>query len=109
MSASAIFGLQMAVLPRASTTGFSSGATTRLEVSPRSVGGLVIECSSRPQKKATAHHKKTRPRKTQAWDIRRGPTVYAPLPPLPPEWSFASDESGQPATAGASESDSKSE
>ncbi|KAK4348592.1 hypothetical protein RND71_031347 [Anisodus tanguticus] len=93
MSASAILGL-----PRPSTTGFPSGAT-RL---PR----LVIECSSRPQKKATAHHKKTRPRKTQAWDIKRGPTVYAPLPPLPPEWSFASDESGQPDSVGASDSNS---
>ncbi|MCE3215574.1 hypothetical protein HAX54_002855 [Datura stramonium] len=112
MSASAIFGLKMAVLPRSSTvstTGFSGGATTKLPAAARSFGGLVIECSSRPQKKATAHHKKTRPRKTQAWDIRRGPAVYAPLPPLPPDWSFATDESGQPAAAGASESDAKSE
>ncbi|OMO50877.1 plastid-specific 50S ribosomal protein 6 [Corchorus capsularis] len=52
--------------------------------------GSVIECSSRPQKKATKHHMKTRPRKTQAWDIRRKPTVYAPLPPLPPEWTLVS-------------------
>ena len=29
---------------------------------------LMIECSSRAQKKSTAHHKKTRPRKTQARD-----------------------------------------
>ena len=54
--------------------------------------GLVIECSSRPQKKATAHHRKTRPRKTAAWDIKRKPTVYAPLPPLPAEWAFASSD-----------------
>lgn len=54
--------------------------------------GLVIECSSRPQKKATSHHKKTRPRKTQPWDIRRGPTVYPPLPPLPPEWTLVTDD-----------------
>ncbi|KAM5575140.1 50S ribosomal protein 6, chloroplastic [Rosa sericea] len=51
-------------------------------------GGLVIECSSRPQKKATAHHRKTRPRKTAAWDVKRKPTVYAPLPPLPADWVF---------------------
>ncbi|XP_004301446.1 PREDICTED: 50S ribosomal protein 6, chloroplastic [Fragaria vesca subsp. vesca] len=50
--------------------------------------GLVIECSSRPQKKATAHHRKTRPRKTAAWDVKRKPTVYAPLPPLPADWVF---------------------
>ncbi|KAG0448613.1 hypothetical protein HPP92_027761 [Vanilla planifolia] len=50
-----------------------------------------IECSSRPKKKATAHHMKTRPKKTQPWDIKRkGPTVYPPLPPLPPEVTIVS-------------------
>ncbi|KAL1310264.1 hypothetical protein HN51_052905 [Arachis hypogaea] len=66
---------------------------------PIGVGGLVIECSSRPKKKATAHHIKTRPRKTQPWDIKRKPTVYPPLPPLPPEWSVvipAADDSVTP-------------
>lgn len=48
--------------------------------------GLVVECSSRPQKKSTAHHRKTRPKKSQPWDIRRGPTVYPVLPVLPPDW-----------------------
>ncbi|RWR74008.1 50S ribosomal protein 6, chloroplastic [Cinnamomum micranthum f. kanehirae] len=48
----------------------------------------VIECSSRPKKKATAHHIKTRPRKSQPWDIRRKPTVYPPLPTLPPDWTL---------------------
>ncbi|GMI91055.1 hypothetical protein HRI_002774800 [Hibiscus trionum] len=57
-------------------------------------GGLLIECSSRPQKKGTKHHMKTRPRKTQPWDVRRKPTVYAPLPPLPPDWTFASSDGG---------------
>ncbi|KAL6313894.1 hypothetical protein AAG906_010313 [Vitis piasezkii] len=33
---------------------------------------------------------KTRPRKTQPWDIKRRPTVYAPLPPLPHEWTVVS-------------------
>ncbi|KAI4321076.1 hypothetical protein MLD38_034497 [Melastoma candidum] len=47
-----------------------------------------IECSSRPQKKATKHHMKTRPRKTQPWDINRKPTVRTPLPPLPPDWTL---------------------
>jgi 50S ribosomal protein 6 len=51
---------------------------------------MSIECSSRPQKKATAHHRKTRPRKSQPWDIKRKPTVYAPLPPLPPDWTLVS-------------------
>ncbi|EPS64597.1 hypothetical protein M569_10187, partial [Genlisea aurea] len=51
--------------------------------------GLVIECSSRPEKKATKHHMKTRPRKTNPSDIRRrGPTAYPTLPVLPPEWSL---------------------
>ena len=64
--------------------------TRNLPSSTVSNGGLLIECSSRPQKKATKHHMKTRPRKTQPWDIRRKPTVYAPLPPLPPDWTLVS-------------------
>ncbi|XP_021888802.1 50S ribosomal protein 6, chloroplastic [Carica papaya] len=59
----------------------------------RGVGGLIIECSSRPNKKATSHHMKTRPRKTQPWDVRRKPTVYPPLPPLPPDWTLLSSSS----------------
>lgn len=69
----------------------ASGGTVRTEAR-RSFGGLVIECSSRPQKKATAHHRKTRPRKTQPWDVKRKPTVYAPLPPLPTEWTLLSHD-----------------
>ncbi|XP_007215115.1 50S ribosomal protein 6, chloroplastic isoform X1 [Prunus persica] len=52
--------------------------------------GLMIEYSSRPQKKATAHHRKTRPRKTQPWDVKRKPTVYTLLPPLPADWTLVS-------------------
>ncbi|KAG1366692.1 50S ribosomal protein 6, chloroplastic [Cocos nucifera] len=60
-------------------------------------GGLVVECSSRPKKKATAHHMKTRPKKTQPWDIRRkGPTIYPPLPPLPPDWTLVTEEQSLP-------------
>ena len=33
---------------------------------------------------------KTRPRKTQPWDIKRRPTVYALLPPLAHEWTVVS-------------------
>ncbi|CAO2149214.1 unnamed protein product [Urochloa humidicola] len=49
---------------------------------------LAIECSSRPQKKGTKHHMKTRPKKTQPWDIKRRPTQYPPLPKLPPDWTL---------------------
>ncbi|KAL5204262.1 hypothetical protein ABZP36_009133 [Zizania latifolia] len=49
---------------------------------------LAVECSSRPQKKGTKHHMKTRPKKTQQWDIKRRPTQYPPLPPLPPDWTL---------------------
>ncbi len=65
---------------------------------PLNDGVLLIECSSRPKKKGTAHHMKTRPRKTQPWDIKRKPTVYPPLPPLPPEWSLviSADDSSLP-------------
>ncbi|KAG6526071.1 50S ribosomal protein 6, chloroplastic [Zingiber officinale] len=68
----------------------------------------VVECSSRPQKKATSHHMKTRPKKTQPWDIKRkGPTAYPPLPVLPPDWTLVSSvepppppvEGDAPATA----------
>ncbi|XP_022772446.1 50S ribosomal protein 6, chloroplastic-like [Durio zibethinus] len=72
----------------------------------KSNGGLVVECSSRPQKKATKHHMKTRPRKTQPWDIRRKPTVYAPLPPLPPDWTLVSSgdsDDGDDVVAGVNE------
>ncbi|CAN6449986.1 unnamed protein product [Victoria cruziana] len=70
----------------------------------QSVGNkvMVVECSSRPQKKATKHHMKTRPRKSQPWDIKRGPTVYAPLPPLPPDWSLDPSASSVQAQGGAS-------
>ncbi|KAL2941774.1 50S ribosomal protein 6 chloroplastic [Bienertia sinuspersici] len=33
---------------------------------------------------------KSRPKKTQPWDIRRRPAVYAPLPPLPPDFTVVS-------------------
>lgn len=65
-----------------------------VKMQPSSVG-VVIECSSRPQKKATAHHRKTRPRKTQPWDIKRRPTVYPALPPLPADWTFVSSGSDE--------------
>ncbi|XP_027356864.1 50S ribosomal protein 6, chloroplastic [Abrus precatorius] len=66
-----------------------------------SESGLTIVCSSRPKKKATSHHMKTRPRKTQPWDINRKPTVYSPLPPLPPDWTVVipADDSSVAVTA----------
>ncbi|KAH6788511.1 plastid-specific 50S ribosomal protein 6 [Perilla frutescens var. frutescens] len=85
MSVSAIFGTRL-VLPPPTT---AASPPPRLAIG----GGLVIECSSRPQKKATKHHMKTRPRKSRPSDINRGPTVYPPLPPLPPDWTPISDES----------------
>ena len=94
MSISGIFGSSVLVVP--STSGPSAlKKTAQWNGGGGGGGGLVIECSSRPQKKATAHHRKTRPRKTQAWDIRRKPTVYPQLPPLPPDWTLeASSGSG---------------
>ncbi|CAO2833887.1 unnamed protein product [Amaranthus hypochondriacus] len=96
MSVSAIFGTRIALAP---PVGINGGGGKSVKLQPSS-GGVVIECSSRPQKKATAHHMKTRPKKTQPWDVRRRPTVYPPLPPLPPDWTFVS--------AGSDEADSSS-
>ncbi|XP_020572250.1 50S ribosomal protein 6, chloroplastic [Phalaenopsis equestris] len=60
-------------------------------------GPMTVECSSRPKKKGTAHHMKTRPKKTQPWDVKRkGPTLYPVLPLLPPDWTLAmSDDGGE--------------
>ncbi|CAN8300399.1 unnamed protein product [Cochlearia groenlandica] len=96
MSVSAIFGTGIV------TVAASSPSLRQLQAPKLGNGGggglgMVIECSSRPQKKSTAHHRKTRPKKTQPWDVKRKPTVYAPLPPLPQEWSplsLSSDDGG---------------
>lgn len=54
---------------------------------------LRIECSSHPQKKATAHHNKSRPKKHSPYDKNRhGPTVYKRLPKPPPIWGFDTSE-----------------
>ncbi|KAK6116280.1 hypothetical protein DH2020_049975 [Rehmannia glutinosa] len=94
MSVSAIFGSRLVVPPSFSAATKAAPPPQRLLVGGGAGGGsgLVIECSSRPQKKATKHHMKTRPRKTRPSDIRRGPTVYPPLPPLPAEWSLVSED-----------------
>ncbi|KAK2971670.1 hypothetical protein RJ640_019514 [Escallonia rubra] len=68
----------------------TGGGATK-EAPPRVDNGsgdfsLVIKSSSRPQKKATTHHRKKGPRKTKLWDIRRGPAdtvVEASFPPMP--------------------------
>lgn len=96
MSISAIFGTSVLVVPN--SCAFKTGGTKVAPWGGSGSGcgggdggvGLVIECSSRPQKKATAHHMKTRPRKTQPWDIKRKPTVYPSLPDLPPDWTLVS-------------------
>ncbi|CAF2136452.1 hypothetical protein HID58_004592 [Brassica napus] len=96
MSVSAIFGTGL-------VTVAASPALRQFQTPKLGNGGglgMVIECSSRPQKKSTAHHRKTRPKKTQPWDIKRKPTVYAPLPPLPPDWSpLALSSDGSSATS----------
>ncbi|KAK4276952.1 hypothetical protein QN277_015036 [Acacia crassicarpa] len=96
MSVSAIFGSRLSI-PAQSLSPPSFGGAGNLRKGCARVGldggGLAIECSSRPKKKGTAHHKKTRPKKTQPWDIKRKPTVYPPLPPLPPDWTLVSPAS----------------
>ncbi|GAB4852437.1 hypothetical protein Ancab_016631 [Ancistrocladus abbreviatus] len=103
MSVSAIFGARMGAAPTLISSEFGAGGAVKAVPTISGCccggsgsGGMVIECSSRPKKKATAHHMKTRPRKTQAWDIRRRPTVYPPLPPLPPDWTLVASEEAAP-------------
>lgn len=47
-----------------------------------------VECSSRPRKKCTAHHNKTRPKKHSVSEKKRKPTVYPKPPVAPPVWSL---------------------
>ncbi|KAI3460109.1 hypothetical protein Pfo_016772 [Paulownia fortunei] len=80
MSVSAIFGSRLVVPPPSSASTKAVPPPQRLVVGGGHGGsGLLIECSSRPQKKATKHHMKTRPRKTRPSDIRR-------------DWSLVSDD-----------------
>jgi 50S ribosomal protein 6 len=49
----------------------------------------TIECAKHPQKKATAHHVKTRPKKHQPYDKnRQGPTLYPAVAKPPPIWGL---------------------
>ncbi|KAK2967024.1 hypothetical protein RJ640_003380 [Escallonia rubra] len=52
------------------------------KIRERSDFSLVIKSSSRPQKKATAHHRRTGPRKTKPWDVRCGPPILSSKLPL---------------------------
>ncbi|KDP41555.1 hypothetical protein JCGZ_15962 [Jatropha curcas] len=88
---SSIFGSPVLLLPKSSSFKPQNAQIQSPMITTVGYGGgLLIECSSRPKKKATSHHMKTRPRKSQPWDIKRKPTVYPPLPPLPPDWTLVS-------------------
>ncbi|CAJ2643172.1 50S ribosomal protein chloroplastic-like [Trifolium pratense] len=91
-SVSSIFGCGVAIAPNS-----FRNKTIRIE-RRNACGGLLIECSKRPQKKSTAHHMKTRPRKSSPSDRNRKPTEYAPLPPLPPDFTvvISADASTEP-------------
>ncbi|KAL2632006.1 hypothetical protein R1flu_016692 [Riccia fluitans] len=53
----------------------------------------LIECAKHAQKKCTAHHVKSRPKKHNPYDKnRQGPTVYPRLPRPPPIWGFDNGE-----------------
>ncbi|XP_040384874.1 atherin [Oryza brachyantha] len=78
------------LLPAAAAAAWRPSRVAPAGHAPRVGGGcaLAVECSSRPQKKATKHHMKTRPKKSQPWDIKRRPTRYPPRSPLPPDWTL---------------------
>ncbi|GJR26503.1 reverse transcriptase domain-containing protein [Tanacetum coccineum] len=60
--------------------------TEALEAEKRKLKAISTIGRLRSMRKFTsAHHRKTRPKKTQPWDRNRGPAVYPPLPALPPD------------------------
>ncbi|KAK2993918.1 hypothetical protein RJ640_012792 [Escallonia rubra] len=92
MSVLAIFNTKISVVPQRTslppsrTNGSATKATPPKVDSGFGGFGLVIKSSSRPQKKATTHHRKTRPRKMNTWDVHRGlvdTVVEASSPPMP--------------------------
>ncbi|CAL9116589.1 unnamed protein product [Musa acuminata var. zebrina] len=89
-----ITGMLAYAVPMSCTSSSSCRPRASSPASPGGGGGWMgVVCSSRPQKKATAHHMKTRPKKTQPWDVRRkGPTAYPPLPVLPPDWTLVPEQ-----------------
>ncbi|KAL9682134.1 hypothetical protein QQ045_013927 [Rhodiola kirilowii] len=93
-SVSAIFGVRIAS---------ADTALIGLKAAPKWSGTATVECSSRPQKKGTKHHMKTRPKKTQPWDIKRKPTVYPKLPALPGEWTLVEAAAVEDEAAAAEE------
>ncbi|KAF5739824.1 hypothetical protein HS088_TW12G01035 [Tripterygium wilfordii] len=99
---SSIFTSLIFLPPKPSLSSFSGIIAKTIQTTRGGNGfGLLIEGSWRPQKKATAHHMKTRPRKSQPWDIRRKPAVYPPLPSLPSEWTLVSSGGGDDGGAGS--------
>ncbi|KAG0579201.1 hypothetical protein KC19_4G081100 [Ceratodon purpureus] len=91
----------MSSLASLTITPLSSAVPSRSTARSNGVSLLRIECSSHPQKKATAHHNKSRPKKRNPYDKNRhGPTVYKRLPKPPPIWGF--DTSDLEQTEGAS-------
>ncbi|KAI5076420.1 hypothetical protein GOP47_0008485 [Adiantum capillus-veneris] len=76
-----------------------------LQSKAESAGFLPVECSSRPQKKCTAHHNKTRPKKHNPSDKNRKPAVYPPFPDPPPAvvlgWGDEDDDDDDASPASA--------
>ncbi|GMH35099.1 hypothetical protein BSKO_02967 [Bryopsis sp. KO-2023] len=64
------------VSSRVATTTFVGGSTTTR---------LNTECAKRVQHKATKHHRKTRPKKSNPYDKNKKPAEYPPLPAPPPQ------------------------
>eukprot|EP00245_Coleochaete_scutata_P006929 TRINITY_DN21767_c0_g1_i1.p1 TRINITY_DN21767_c0_g1~~TRINITY_DN21767_c0_g1_i1.p1 ORF type:complete len:118 (+),score=15.26 TRINITY_DN21767_c0_g1_i1:47-355(+) len=63
---------------------------------------LLVEAAKHPNKKCTAHHNKTRPKKHRPSDIKKGAKDYGPWPEPPPVWGL--DLEGSPAAPPAASS-----
>ncbi|CAM6124740.1 unnamed protein product [Calypogeia fissa] len=71
MATAAAVGSQLASVAALSSAQQISASGISMRVLSRSTGlGMpTIECAKHPQKKATAHHNKTRPKKHNPYDI----------------------------------------
>ncbi|CAM6086525.1 unnamed protein product [Calypogeia fissa] len=99
MATAAAVGSQLASVAALSSAEQISASGISMRGLSRSTGlGMpTIECAKHPQKKATAHHNKTRPKKHNPYDKNRhGPTLYPAVAKAPPIWGLDTGDDAVP-------------